>query len=82
MTDATERTMQIRVLCTAASSSLAFDLRCTVREGLIEFMQREYPQFLPKVRIEDIEQRPGQREEPQPENPCLVAASSRASPQP
>lgn len=53
VTDATERTMQIRVLCTAASSALAFDLRCTVREGLIEFMQREYPQFLPKVRIED-----------------------------
>jgi small-conductance mechanosensitive channel len=51
VTDATERTMQIRVLCTAASSALAFDLRCTVREGLIEFMQREYPQFLPKVRI-------------------------------
>ena len=52
VTDATERTMQIRVLCTAASSSLAFDLRCTVREGLIDFMQREYPQFLPKVRID------------------------------
>lgn len=52
VTDATERTMQIRVLCTAASSALAFDLRCTVREGLIEFMQREYPQFLPKMRIE------------------------------
>ncbi|MGJ7507039.1 mechanosensitive ion channel family protein [Variovorax sp. GT1P44] len=52
VTDATERTMQIRVLCTAASSALAFDLRCTVREGLIDFMQREYPQFLPKVRIE------------------------------
>jgi small-conductance mechanosensitive channel len=54
VTDTTERTMQIRVLCTAASSALAFDLRCTVREGLIEFMQREYPQFLPKMRIEDI----------------------------
>ena len=53
VTDTTERTMQIRVLCTAASSSLAFDLRCTVREGLIDFMQREYPQFLPRVRIED-----------------------------
>jgi small-conductance mechanosensitive channel len=52
VTDATERTMQIRVLCTAASSALAFDLRCTVREGLIEFMQREYPQFLPKFRID------------------------------
>jgi hypothetical protein len=54
VTDTTERTMQIRVLCTAASSALAFDLRCTVREGLIDFMQREYPQFLPKMRIEDM----------------------------
>ncbi|MDM0104091.1 mechanosensitive ion channel [Variovorax sp. J22R24] len=52
VTDATERTMQIRVLCTAASSALAFDLRCTVREGLIDFMQREYPQFLPKMRFD------------------------------
>jgi small-conductance mechanosensitive channel len=53
VTDATERTMQVRVLCTAASSSLAFDLRCAVREGLIGFMQREYPQFLPRVRIDE-----------------------------
>ncbi|VTU23728.1 putative MscS family protein.1 precursor [Variovorax sp. SRS16] len=53
VTDATERTMQLRVLCTAASSSLAFDLRCKVREGVIGFMQREYPQFLPRMRIED-----------------------------
>lgn len=53
VTDATERTMQLRVLCTAASSSLAFDLRCRVREQLIEFMQREYPQFLPRLRVEE-----------------------------
>jgi len=45
--------MQLRVLCTAASSSLAFDLRCAVREGVIGYMQREYPQFLPRLRIED-----------------------------
>ncbi|KWR88611.1 mechanosensitive ion channel family protein [Cupriavidus sp. IDO] len=53
VTDATERTMQIRVLCTATSSGLAWDLRCVVREGLIGFMQREFPQFLPRMRIED-----------------------------
>ena len=52
VTDTTERTMQLRVLCTAASSGQAFDLRCEVREGLIDFMQREYPQFLPRTRIE------------------------------
>ncbi|MGJ7486424.1 mechanosensitive ion channel family protein [Variovorax sp. LT2P21] len=53
VTDATERSMQLRVLCTAASSSLAFDLRCAVREGVIDYMQREYPQFLPRLRVED-----------------------------
>jgi len=52
VTDATERTMQLRVLCTAASSGLAWDLRCRVREGLIDYMQREYPQFLPRLRFE------------------------------
>lgn len=52
VTDTTEQTMQLRVLCTAASSSLAFDLRCVVREGLIDFMQREFPQHLPKFRFD------------------------------
>lgn len=52
VTDATERTMQLRILCTAASSGLAWDLRCRVREGVIDFMQREYPQFLPRMRVE------------------------------
>ncbi len=60
VTDATERTMQLRVLCTAASSSLAFDLRCEVREGVIAYMQREYPEFLPRMRIEDGDAMPPQ----------------------
>lgn len=66
VTDTTERTMQIRVLCTAASSALAFDLRCTVREGLIDFMQREYPQFLPRMRIEGDAARPAAAAQQQP----------------
>jgi len=61
VTDATERTMQIRVLCTAGNSSLAFDLRCKVREELIDFMQREYPQFLPRMRIES-DGKPGRQD--------------------
>ncbi|WP_443083071.1 mechanosensitive ion channel family protein [Variovorax sp. PBS-H4] len=68
VTDASERTMQIRVLCTAASSSLAFDLRCTVREGLIAFMQREYPQFLPRLRVEG---------DPQPEAESAASFAAR-----
>lgn len=50
--DTTERTMQLRVLCTSASSGLSWDLRCRVREGLVAFMQRAYPQYLPRVRID------------------------------
>jgi small-conductance mechanosensitive channel len=51
VTDVTERTMQLRILCTSQSSSKAFDLRCKVREDMISFMQQEYPQYLPTVRI-------------------------------
>ncbi|MDF1484470.1 mechanosensitive ion channel family protein [Ramlibacter sp. H39-3-26] len=52
VTDTTERTMQLRILVTAQSSPQAFDLRCKVREAMIDFMQREYPQHLPRVRVE------------------------------
>lgn len=55
VTDSSERTMQLRVLVTAATSSQAFDLRCKVREAMIAFMQREYPAFLPTLRISGIE---------------------------
>jgi small-conductance mechanosensitive channel len=51
VTEAGEHSMQLRVLVTAADSSQAWDLRCKVREALVDFMQREYPQFLPITRI-------------------------------
>jgi hypothetical protein len=44
--------MQIRVLCTAADSSKAWDLRCEVREKLILFIQKNHPQSLPRFRGE------------------------------
>ena len=52
VTDATERTMQLRILVTASDAGRAFDLRCQVREALIDFMQREFPQHLPLTRME------------------------------
>ncbi|WPB59044.1 mechanosensitive ion channel family protein [Xylophilus sp. GOD-11R] len=51
VTDVTEKTMQLRILCTAQNSSKAFDLRCKVREDMIAFMQKEYPQYLPTMRF-------------------------------
>lgn len=45
-------TMQLRALMSAANSSMAWDLRCLVREKLIEFLQTKYPDSLPRTRAE------------------------------
>jgi len=50
VTDATERGMQLRILVSSAASGPNFDLRCQVREGLLDFIQREYPAALPRIR--------------------------------
>ena len=50
VTDADPRTMQLRVLATAANASQAFDLRCEIREKLIAHIQKHHPQSLPRVR--------------------------------
>ena len=55
--EASERAMQLRVLVSSASSGQNWDLRCVVREGLIDFIRREHPEALPRVRAEMGEQR-------------------------
>jgi small-conductance mechanosensitive channel len=52
VTETSERCMQVRVLVSAANSGDAFDLRCALREGLVQFIHREYPGALPRVRTE------------------------------
>ena len=52
VTDANEHAMQVRVLATSADSSSSWDLRCRIREALIAFIQQEYPQFLPRSRMQ------------------------------
>lgn len=46
-----EFTITVRALMSAKNSPSAFDLRCSVREKLISFLQNEYPLSLPKQRI-------------------------------
>lgn len=52
VTDATDRAMQLRVLVTATNADRVWALRCKMREGLVSFMQREFPQHLPRQRAE------------------------------
>jgi small-conductance mechanosensitive channel len=51
VTDAKERTVELRVLATSADASKSFDLRCAIREKLIAFIQRSAPQWLPRERV-------------------------------
>lgn len=50
VTDAKEHTLEVRALMSAADASLAWNLRCEVREKLIGFILREYPDSLPRFR--------------------------------
>jgi small-conductance mechanosensitive channel len=50
VTDASDRTMLVRALFSAKNSSDQWNLRCLVREKLIEFLQRQHPDALPKMR--------------------------------
>lgn len=52
VTNATEKTVEMRALMGAHNSSDAWNLRCEVREKLIAFLQKEYPGALPRVRGE------------------------------
>lgn len=52
VTDAKELTMELRCLMSARSAGQTFDLRCEVREKLLDFLQREHPQALPRQRTE------------------------------
>lgn len=52
VTDTNERAMQVRILVSAADSPRAFDLRCKMREGLLDFVQLHYPDCLPRIRTE------------------------------
>ena len=52
VTNTTERTVELRALMSAADASTAWSLRCEVREKLVSFVRKNYPQALPKVRAE------------------------------
>jgi small-conductance mechanosensitive channel len=52
VTDASEKAMQVRILVSSGNSGKNFDLRCKIREGVLAFLAREYPQALPQVRLQ------------------------------
>jgi len=51
VTNMSERTMELRALVSASDSSSVWDLRCEVREKLIGFIQKQYPQAFSQIRL-------------------------------
>ena len=52
VTNATERTVELRAVVSAADASALWNLRCEVREKLIEFIRSNYPEALPRLRTQ------------------------------
>src|SRR5262249_24581398 len=50
VTDTKQTTIKGRAVVSSTDPGKAFDLRCDVREGLIQFLQRHHPESLPRVR--------------------------------
>jgi small-conductance mechanosensitive channel len=50
VTDANEHAMLVRPLASAKDASAHWNLRCEIREKLIGFVQRNYPDALPRTR--------------------------------
>jgi small-conductance mechanosensitive channel len=48
--DSTPTTMVVRVLASAADAPSSWDLRCELREKLIDFLKVNHPEFLPQAR--------------------------------
>lgn len=66
ITDAVGGTVHVRVLVSAADSAALFDLRCLVRERLVDFLRAEHPEALPLQRVEVAQQRAPEPRRPEP----------------
>ncbi len=52
VTNATERSIEMRAIMSSRDASEGWALRCNVREKLISYIQAQYPESLPRIRAE------------------------------
>jgi len=51
VSDVRETVIELRALVSARNAPQTWDLRCEIREKLVAFLQRNYPQSLPQRRL-------------------------------
>lgn len=56
ITDATGGLVRVRIVVTAQNAGALWDLRCNVREAMIEWLHEKRPEALPRTRVSMIEQ--------------------------
>ena len=54
VTNLSEHTMELRCLASSGNSSDLFDLRCYIRERMIDFIQKNYPDAFPRTRFSAV----------------------------
>jgi small-conductance mechanosensitive channel len=52
VTDCSDKAMEVRALMSAKDSGSAWELRCEIREKLLEYLRTTYPDSLPRIRLE------------------------------
>ena len=77
VTETSEHTIQVRLLVSARNSGELFDLRCVVRERMIDYLERCHPQALPRLRADLARAGPAA---PQPSGAPGPDASDTTSP--
>src|SRR5690606_33878852 len=58
VTETAETTIQVRLLVSARNSGELFDLRCAVRERMIDYLGHAHPESLPRMRVDMGRQAP------------------------
>jgi small-conductance mechanosensitive channel len=54
VTECRDMAVELRILATAASGPAAWDLRCEVREKLLDYLQSQMPEYLPRRRQQAV----------------------------
>jgi small-conductance mechanosensitive channel len=55
VTDATGGFVRVRILVTAVDAPTLFDLRCFIREEMVEWLQTQDPAAIPRTRVQMVE---------------------------
>lgn len=50
VTDTSDRAVQLRILVSSSNASNSWDLRCILREKLVQYIATNYPDYLPQLR--------------------------------